>query len=823
MNERDAWIDIITKLYTKLHMSDRVMHTATENDKKRDRVIKYFERLDRVHNKVTETHSKAAETELKKAYHNLYCIKKEDIPERRYEEEVRIARERGYGNIKLTDQIKEEMAKQIILDQEESLDKWIDYFLYDEESKSYEMWEKFWVFQGLQKLGKYDKETHQFSKRDKTTTYPFPPVEKEAIFNTLKLMEEYIKDKKSEEAIRNALGSGNFKTLYEYSLEQIMEKGERTHNSNEGKWIKYKQGSDYHLLRDSLQGYYTGWCTAAGENFAKNQLEGGDFYVYYSLDEKGQAKVPRIAIRMEGDYEIAEIRGIADDQNMEPEMLPILHKKLKEFPDKDRYFKKEEDMRRLTEIDNKVHKNIELTKEELKFLYELDGDIQGFGWGKDPRISEIQEGRVFEDDLATIFGDSKVYNGKLNLSWFTSVKSLKLPETVNGSLVLPWLMNAEGLEFPKTVNGNLYLNRLKSAKGLKLPETMNGNLSLKSLTSAEGLELPEIVNGSLNLDSLTSAEGLKLPKTINGDLSLKSLTSAEGLELPEIVNGKLNLNRLTSAEGLKLPETFNGNLSLNSVTSAKGLKLPETFNGNLSLNSVTSAKELKLPKTINGNLVLGVTSAEGLKLPEAMNGGLSLTGLKSAEGLKLPETINGDLDLNKLTSAEGLKLPKTINGDLSLKSLTSAEGLELPKTISDGLVFDNLTSIEGLKLPSDFDIRHLIFLQLRLGQRLKQRIRNNPQQYFRTKEEEELLFNDKEKANGSELESNNHASLTEINAALEEIEKQIDTYQKEQELEQSINQNPDLTLEQNTQAREQLWPDFEKNAGQNSEINGRSK
>ena len=38
------------------------------------------------------------------------------------------------------------------------LDKWIEYFLYDEESKSYEMWEKYWVFQGLQELGKYDKE-----------------------------------------------------------------------------------------------------------------------------------------------------------------------------------------------------------------------------------------------------------------------------------------------------------------------------------------------------------------------------------------------------------------------------------------------------------------------------------------------------------------------------------------------------------------------------------------------------------------------------------------------------------------------------------------
>ncbi len=49
------------------------------------------------------------------------------------------------------------MTEEVIDDQKKTLDKWIEYFLYDEESKSYEMWEKYWVFQGLQNLGKYDK------------------------------------------------------------------------------------------------------------------------------------------------------------------------------------------------------------------------------------------------------------------------------------------------------------------------------------------------------------------------------------------------------------------------------------------------------------------------------------------------------------------------------------------------------------------------------------------------------------------------------------------------------------------------------------------
>ena len=34
MDERNQWIDIITKLYRDLHTSPRVMHTASESDKK---------------------------------------------------------------------------------------------------------------------------------------------------------------------------------------------------------------------------------------------------------------------------------------------------------------------------------------------------------------------------------------------------------------------------------------------------------------------------------------------------------------------------------------------------------------------------------------------------------------------------------------------------------------------------------------------------------------------------------------------------------------------------------------------------------------------
>ena len=574
---RNAWLDMISKIYTNLHNSDRVLRASNVSDKKRERLLKYFERLEELHNKVSETKSVNGEKLLKSFYYDLYVIKPENIPDAYFQNQVRLARERGYGNIELTNEDKMRMTEEVIDDQKKTLDKWIEYFLYDEESKSYEMWEKYWVFQGLQTLGKYDKETGKFSKRDKTTVYPFPPVEREYIFTTLKLMEDFLKDKKGEEDIKQALSTGNFKLLYEYVIKQSFLKGEHQSNSTDGKWIKYEQGSDYNILRNSLQGYYTGWCTAAGENFAKSQLAGGDFYVYYSLDKNGEAKVPRIAIRMDGKDKIGEIRGIADNQNMESEMMPILEEKLKEFPDRDKYLKKEHDMKLLTLIDKKVNNNIELTLDELKFLYEINGQIKGFGYEEDPRIEEIKSKRNKRRDYSLIFNVKEEEVALSQEEWLNNPEKFK---ALSGNIYLDSLTNAEGLVLPQYVTGSITLCSLASVDGLVLPQYVTGSINLLSLTSADGLVLPESIGGGISLSSLTSAEGLVLPKSIGGSIDLRSLTSAEGLVLPESIGGGIDLRSLTSAEGLVLPESIDGNIILNSLKTADGLKLPYGFDLN---------------------------------------------------------------------------------------------------------------------------------------------------------------------------------------------------------------------------------------------------
>ena len=589
---RNGWIDIISKMYKDLHNSERVMRVSKGSDKKRERLLNYFNRLEEIHKRVAESKNKSDEKLLKSFYYDLYVIKPEDIPESYFQNQVKLARERGYGNIELTNEDKKRMTDQVIEDQKHSLDKWIEYFLYDEESKSYEMWEKYWVFQGLQNLGKYDKKTYKFSKRDKTTVYPFPPVEREFIFTTLHLMEDYIKDKKGDEEIKSALGSGNFKILYEYVIKQSMLKDKLQSNTTSGKWVKYEQGSDYNILRDSLQGYYTGWCTAAGENFAKSQLAGGDFYVYYSFDNNGEAKIPRIAIRMDGKNKIGEIRGIADRQNMEPEMMPILEEKLKEFPDRDKYLKKEHDMKLLTLIDKKVNNNIELTLDELKFLYEIDSKIEGFGYEKDPRINEIKNKRNIKKDCALVFDVKEEEVALSQEEWEENQNKFKI---FVSDLYLYGLTSADGLVLPQSVVGNLFLDNLTSAEGLVLPQSVGGDLNLRSLDSAVGLVLPQSVGGILYLSSLTNAVGLVLPQNFSGSLYLVNLTSVEGLVLPQNIGGNLDLRSLDSAVGLVLPQSVGGNLFLDNLTSADGLVLPQNVGGNLDLWYLTSAEGLILP------------------------------------------------------------------------------------------------------------------------------------------------------------------------------------------------------------------------------------
>lgn len=374
--------DFLNKLYREMHMSNEVMHKADPSDTPEEKIRKYISRLGHAH-ELSRKSEHSLEL-LKKFYYDKYLIK--ELPESYINLQKEIARKEGYGNVYVSDEMKQEMLDQVRKNQKSTLDLWIDYFI--SEDSMYPTWFKVYAFKGMLGLSAFNKEKQEFTKRTNKTTTPFIDLNMEALSKVYDILKSEVGENNLTDEEIEILSKGeSFKKLYTYYLTN---QDSKTINNDEteGIWIKYDMGSDYIPLWESLQGKNTGWCTA-GKEIAKAQLNGGDFYVYYTKDENNEYKNPRIAIRMNGKNEIGEVRGTSKNQNLESNMEPILDKKLEEFPDKDKYKKKVHDMKLLTLIEEKQKNNQELSLDDLKFLYEVDSEIKGFGYEKDSRIEEI--------------------------------------------------------------------------------------------------------------------------------------------------------------------------------------------------------------------------------------------------------------------------------------------------------------------------------------------------------------------------------------------------------------------------------------------------
>lgn len=401
-----------------LHQKDSKLHTskAVEHEKQRKELKgeatsqKPAEKLADFMAVLEHTHTahrddpRVAER-IKVSYHKEHVIEAENIPESYFTNQARLAREQGYGDIEITEDMRAQLSEVIITDQKSTLNKWLEYFT-SEDSDSYPMWAKYWAFTNMTRLSTFDKEKHSFVKRDKSTVAPFPDLNREALAYVVDAIVKKVGKEKLPTEINNPefqklLDGTNFAKLYAWAIEKVTPTEQNELTNTKGEWVKYDRNSDHMPLVESLQGYGTGWCTA-GESTAQSQLSAGDFYVYYSYDKDGNPTIPRVAIKMQ-ENGIAEVRGIASEQNLDPYIGDVVKEKLAEFPDGKAYEQKSADMKLLTEIDNKTKAGETLNKEELIFLYEIDHSIQGFGYQRDPRIAEILQTRNPKEDAPIVF------------------------------------------------------------------------------------------------------------------------------------------------------------------------------------------------------------------------------------------------------------------------------------------------------------------------------------------------------------------------------------------------------------------------------------
>lgn len=582
--EEIKWIDVILSLYSDLPLSNGVIRHTDIRDKKRKRIMDYLDKIAEYSRKCFVNRYSSFEKHCRSIfYYRNYVIKSDNIPQSYYDAQLRLAQKSNPKKVAFTDQEKEEITRNAIIDQKRSLDPWIDYFVHGN-GRFFPIYEQYWVFQGLQKLGQYDIYTGKFGKRNKNTVYPFPELNEAAVEMTITLMENFISDKKVIPGIEDAFYSYNFKALYEYSLKIVLEKA--SFKCDEGIWKKYDRGSDSDILLSELRGKHTGWCVERS-SWSETYLSESDFYIFYTKDINGNFDDPRLCIRVIGDKAV-EVRGIGPFQNIEPEMFSILEEKLSQFDFSD-FSEEFVNMKKLSLVEEKLRMGIDLSKEDLEFLYEVHDIISWFGRSSDPIIKEIIDGRDKYSDLMHIFGVAKDEIA-LDISQITDNTKVYLGDIIyqgsDGEFLLSEDEEAE--EEDAIVRDHLII-----------PEYILGNFSLEGYSGKE--TLPKLVSRSFSVFCPDYLRKLSLPE-VGIHLSVYGLMAANEIVMSDRACYDVNFYKLSSVDKINFPKILYGSLRLPRLTSADGFVFPRFVSKDVFLPLLFKASNVCMPKIIGGNL-----------------------------------------------------------------------------------------------------------------------------------------------------------------------------------------------------------------------------
>lgn len=365
---------------------------------------------------------------LKDRLYTQIIIKPEEIPDSYWQSIIQKHRDEGRPIEKIPERTKQNLSDTLITDQRESLDIWINY-LASSDCK-WPDWFRYYTLRSVLVMGRYDKGKKKFAERSKTgkSISPFPELIRDAadfVYDALTKKQEgkfgnfgnlkYGYGIKSEEKIEFERllkqGDPNFSKLYAWAIDHITPISEEQLLETRGQWIKYSQGSNPKKVTDALAQYGTGWCIR-GEATTRLYLTDSDLEIYFSLDKDDKPVVPRIVI-VTRDGRIDEVRGIAKEEHWDHYITNVVEQKLASLPDGEKFKKRVVDMQKMTALYRKcfavdkkngvkTYLNSVLDKEELKFLYEFESEIEGFGYGKDPRIQEIRQKRNIKADLSQI-------------------------------------------------------------------------------------------------------------------------------------------------------------------------------------------------------------------------------------------------------------------------------------------------------------------------------------------------------------------------------------------------------------------------------------
>ena len=582
-------------LFNDLHISNEVLFTSDKSDNPEEKIKKYLNRIDEVINKVKK--SKRNREIAKLFFYKKYICNKLSTKFIEIREKIM--------QRKLNENDIEAILETVRKNQKDTLDRWLDFFV----DSNYPTWFKYYIIRGVLKSGGYDKAKDLITRRTSSSAYPFLEFNSSIISKIYNYLSELI----GKEFDENNLDGLNFQKLY------IKFAKENKSKSDEGIWVKYPKNSSYDILCNDINGYNTGWCINQKE-IAENYLSLGDIEVFYTKDNNGEFKIPRIAIRMLGNT-LEEIRGVADNQNLEKSMIKPLEEKLKSFSYIGKYKKIIQQFKTLNIIEEKVNNNIELTNEELCLLYEIGKPIELFGYEKEKRVIEIRNKRNTKKDLNKIFSEVDCKDKclfldyledvkgivfpdsfyELDLSGLTSLDNLVLSDEITGSLIFNKIEELHDYVFPKIVNGTIELENLKKASNVTFPKVVGKNLYLYDLENFENIRFPEKVGETFSLPNVKYLENFIIPTCKN--VNLRELIHAKNLIFQDHLDEGINLQSLKSGENIILPNYIGGCLSLQSLITANGIDFPMDYSGEIELKLIKEINSLSLPQKIKRLLI----------------------------------------------------------------------------------------------------------------------------------------------------------------------------------------------------------------------------
>ena len=266
--------------------------------------------------------------------------------------------------------------------QRETIDQWKSYLSESDYNDAF----KYLILDAIL-TNNYDFKTDKYTKRASNTIRNFTPFDAGTLAalyasDSKKLLKDYVE-------------------IQAQNTNNIVESSSYV-STSEGEWVKFEGGTSVsnevrtanaNKLSQMVQNTY--WCTKTN---AKSQLDGGDFYVYATKNKDGEYE-PRVAVRMQGN-EVGEVRGNASSkQDLEPDMLPVADKFLKEnipnnsgkkWLDSIEYNTKVKDL--TDKIDGKV-----IDEQSLQEYFEIIKDANKFkvDYGENGLVTKLKN--VFKD------------------------------------------------------------------------------------------------------------------------------------------------------------------------------------------------------------------------------------------------------------------------------------------------------------------------------------------------------------------------------------------------------------------------------------------